>query len=107
MTSEARKSQMPILPLVRPVSRRTATVYGISIFLPGGLRPAGPPYTLARCAHSLLRATRFSYSRLVLRQEVLGRSGNAVLVGPPVRFRGHEEIAVRGRRGSGPLDRRG
>src|SRR5215213_3481707 len=31
MTSEARNSQMPILPLVRPVSRRTSTVYGMSI----------------------------------------------------------------------------
>src|SRR5262245_56045647 len=31
MTSDARKSQIPILPLVRPVSRRTSTVYGISI----------------------------------------------------------------------------
>ena len=46
-------------------------------------------------------------SGLVLRQEVPGRAGNAVLVGPAVRFRGHEEIAVRGRRRSRPLDRRG
>ena len=39
----------------------------------------------------------------MLRQEVLGRAWNAVLVGPAVRFRSHGEITVRGRRGSRPL----
>src|ERR1044072_6067442 len=56
MTSDARKSQMPILPLVRPVSRRISTVYGISmanqasncgeksLAAPGTLYSYGPRY---------------------------------------------------------------
>src|SRR4029453_12506717 len=44
--------------------------------------------------------------RLVLRPEVLRRSRNAVLIGPAVRCRRAEEIAVRRRRGSRPLNRR-
>src|SRR4029079_9226349 len=79
MTSDARKSQMPILPLVRPVSRRISTVYGISI----------------------------GESGLELRREVLGRARNAVLVRPAVRFWGRCEITVRGRRRRRPLECRG
>src|SRR4029453_14071225 len=44
--------------------------------------------------------------RLVLRPEVLRRSRNAVLIGPAVRCRRAEEIAVRRRRGGRPLNRR-
>src|SRR6476660_2179441 len=44
---------------------------------------------------------------LVLRHEISGRAGNAVFVRPAVRLRNLEEIAVGGRRGSRPLDRRG
>src|SRR6185436_12987002 len=62
MTSEARKSQMPILPLFRPVSRRTATVYGMSICYqasncgvkslsdPGTLYSYGPRYACGAVA---------------------------------------------------------
>src|SRR5262249_19614814 len=60
ITSEARKSQMPILPLVRPVSRRTSTVYGISIYAsnwawkplaaPGALYSYGPRYACGTAA---------------------------------------------------------
>src|SRR5207237_4867863 len=46
-------------------------------------------------------------SDLVLGPEVLGSSGDAVLVRAPVRFRHAEEISVRRGRGSRPLNRRG
>ncbi len=46
-------------------------------------------------------------SGLVLRHEVLGRAGNAVLVRPAVCLRGRGEIAMRRRRRRRPLDGRG
>src|SRR5206468_8195812 len=84
----ARSSQLAPLPFAYPRSALS--------------RRSGEAAKADRVARSL----RSLALGLILRQEVLARAGNAVLVGPPVRFRGHEEIAVRGRRGRRPLDRR-
>src|SRR5712671_3801197 len=80
MTSDARNSQMPSLPLARPESGRGSTVYGIS----------------------MLRALRFELWR-----EVGGGARHAVLVRAAIDHRFSEEVAVSGRRGRRPLERRG
>src|SRR6266567_4184175 len=79
MTSEARNSQIPSLPLASPESGRGSTVYGIS----------------------MLRALRFELGR-----EVLVGAGHAVLVRAAVDHRLGQEVAVSGRRGRRPLERR-
>src|SRR5579864_545980 len=82
MTSDARNSQIPSLPLVRPVSGRSSTTYGMFM--------------------SMLGALRFE-----LRREILGGAGHAVFVRSAVHDRLGQEVAMAGRRGSGPLERRG
>src|SRR4051812_724756 len=80
MTSDARNSQMPSLPLVSPVSGRASTVYGIF---------------MALCA-----------LRLELGREILHRAGHAVLIRSAVHDRFGEEVAMSGRRRRRPLERR-
>src|SRR5512142_2305286 len=80
MTSDARNSQIPSLPLARPESGRGSTVYGIS----------------------MLRALRFELWR-----EVGGGARHAVLVRPAIDHRFGEEVAVSGRRRRRPFERRG
>src|SRR5712692_9794353 len=80
MTSEARNSQMPSLPLVSPVSGLASTV----------------------CGMFMLRALR-----LELWHEVFRGAGHAVLVRPPVDNGLGQEVPVSRRRRSGPLERGG
>src|SRR6266566_9733621 len=80
MTSDARNSQMPSLPLASPESGRGSTVYGIS----------------------MLRALRFELWR-----EVGGGARHAVFVRAAIDHRLCQEVAVSGRRRGRPLERRG
>src|SRR5438552_2928125 len=80
MTSDARNSHTPNLPLARPESGRGSTVYGIS----------------------MLRALRFELWR-----EVRSGARHAVLVRTAVHDRLRQEVAVTGRRRRRPLERGG
>src|SRR5215471_5058361 len=89
MTSEARKSQTPSLPLCKPVSGRASTVYGMFMI---------------RC--NVECRVSFLPLRLPLRREILPRAWNRVLVGSAIRDRLGQEIPVTRRRRRHPLERR-
>src|SRR5689334_14438980 len=120
MTSEARKSQIPIFPLLRPVSRRSSTVYGISIYAsncatkslgaPGTLYSYGPRYACGRCtklpcgggdgaAHSIVVACHglsatCSPCRMLQKKLKMNGSWKSASVHAP-----HDEITLRCRTG--------
>src|SRR5258708_22892806 len=90
MTSDARNSQIPSLPLVSPVSGRSSTVYGIFI----GVCVLCSPLCPSR------------FFRFELRTEIPRRARDAVFVRAAIHDRLGQEVAVSRRRRRRPLERR-
>ena len=85
ITSDARKSQMPILAFQSPVSGRVETVYGISIAL---------DLSQNRFDRRLSANTFRRFHGFVLHREIAFASGETVFVGTAIGHRRMNEISM-------------
>src|SRR6266513_1733443 len=101
ITSDARKSQIPILAFQRPVSGRVEIVYGISMIQ----QITDSLHVNKLCGRFAARSLS-GFHRLILHREVAFATWQAVFVRAAICNRRGDEISVRWRRRRSPFQRR-